>query len=410
VALLNIDGLLQGLFGGDVDEERQVRISMDKAAIESEARVAISPLKPAGVDTIAEKDFLFSAKRTDAGRSLPPYYLVYFLLVNLLGFRNIGQFEKVAWSIPVDYEGRAFLIEHRKFGLGIFAATLPSDEVIAQEIVKRIHDAVKISEPYFDWMANEAASGSNLNVVNKARHLHARHRFYIDQYSAKWKEAEARKDERVRTEYKNGFGIEYPAYALRQEAKWLALSAIESFFSWTEHIFIHLGILKGSLTTGLDVKRIANENWFKKFEMALDVSDPVTKRFLDELTIIRQQLRNFDAHGSFGKNREAFSFHSDVGAVPLRLPHNRDPSEMKFGQGIDFVERDAILVIEAFSEHLWSGPRAAAKIYIQESDLPLILSQAKDGTYAAAMTSEVAMKDFTHHQLELHDRYANMDF
>ena len=29
--------------------------------------------------TKAEKDFLFTASRTDAGRSLPPYYLIYFL-------------------------------------------------------------------------------------------------------------------------------------------------------------------------------------------------------------------------------------------------------------------------------------------------------------------------------------------
>ena len=32
--------------------------------------------------TNAEKDFLFTAVRTDAGRSLPEYYLVYFLFVD----------------------------------------------------------------------------------------------------------------------------------------------------------------------------------------------------------------------------------------------------------------------------------------------------------------------------------------
>jgi hypothetical protein len=49
---------------------------------------AISPIKPADASTRAEPNFLFTAKRTIAGRSLPPYYLVYFLLVNLLGFRT----------------------------------------------------------------------------------------------------------------------------------------------------------------------------------------------------------------------------------------------------------------------------------------------------------------------------------
>jgi hypothetical protein len=46
--------------------------------------------------TIAAKNFLFTAERTDAGRELPPYYLCYFLLVDLLGFKNLGKFEKIS--------------------------------------------------------------------------------------------------------------------------------------------------------------------------------------------------------------------------------------------------------------------------------------------------------------------------
>jgi len=91
---------------------------MDIDQIRAAVQAAITPLKAATSETKADKNFLFDAKRTDAGRSLPPYYLVYFLLVDLLAFRNIGQFEKVAWSVPVEYKGRAFLIEHRKFRAG----------------------------------------------------------------------------------------------------------------------------------------------------------------------------------------------------------------------------------------------------------------------------------------------------
>lgn len=43
--------------------------------------------------TKAEKNFLFTAQRTDAGRKLIPYYLCYFLFVDLLGFKNLGQLE-----------------------------------------------------------------------------------------------------------------------------------------------------------------------------------------------------------------------------------------------------------------------------------------------------------------------------
>ena len=69
---------------------------------------AIGNIRPANDQTKAEKDFLFTATRTKAGDDLPPYYLVYFLLVDLLGFPNLGQSEKIAWSIPIDVDGEAF--------------------------------------------------------------------------------------------------------------------------------------------------------------------------------------------------------------------------------------------------------------------------------------------------------------
>jgi hypothetical protein len=97
----------------------------------------------------------------------------------------LGQFDKVAWSVPVDLQGQAFLIEHRKFGLGVFAPELPESEAIAAEIVRLIQNAVKIAEPYFDWRAEQAVRASKLNVVNKTKDLFERFSFFADQYDAK---------------------------------------------------------------------------------------------------------------------------------------------------------------------------------------------------------------------------------
>src|SRR5215831_2790848 len=111
--------------------------------IRSVALAAVSPLKPADPGTAATKaDFLITAERTEAGNQLPAYYLVYFLLVDLLGFKNLGKWEKIAWSVPVDFEGRAFLIDYRKSGLGVFAAELPGDETTAGEIVRLIRKGI----------------------------------------------------------------------------------------------------------------------------------------------------------------------------------------------------------------------------------------------------------------------------
>ncbi|MCA1793514.1 MAG: hypothetical protein LC660_06500 [Desulfobacteraceae bacterium] len=122
--------------------------------------------------TNTEKNFLFSASRTDAGRSLSPYYLVYFLFVDLLGYKNLGEFEKVSWSVPIDYKGTAYLLEHRKLGMGLFAGDKANQETECQEIVKKISEAVKAARPYFEWVANEAAKRADLNVLNHSLRFH----------------------------------------------------------------------------------------------------------------------------------------------------------------------------------------------------------------------------------------------
>ncbi|MEI9996770.1 MAG: hypothetical protein WDM91_19380 [Rhizomicrobium sp.] len=382
---------------------------MDIAPIREAVQRAIAPLTAATPQSSAAKDFLFTGRRMAA--RLPEYYLVYFLLVDLLGFKNLGQFEKIAWSVPVDLRGRAFLIEHRKFGIGVFGGDAPTDENDAAEVAELIRRGVKAAEPYFTWRAAEAVRASQLNVVNKAGELFERYRYFADRYKEVRAEAERRKDETIRTDIRpNAWTISRPSVALRRQAKWLALSTIESFFSWTEHVFILLAILQSRCTTGDEVAKLASANWATKYKAGLDLTDVEDKRFYGELIAIRRQLRNFVAHGAFGKDGEAFLFHSNCGTVPVRLPHQEDAASFRFGRGIEFVDHDAIELLEAFVAHLWSGARAPAKLYIQDHGMPLILTMAQSGEYQAAMVSEEAMTAFSDHLGQLMDRYSNMDF
>jgi hypothetical protein len=379
------------------------------------ARRALGPIIPATSDSCADKNFLFDAKRTNAGRELPPYYLVYFLLVELLGFKNLGQFEKVSWSVPVDFNRRAFLIEHRKFGVGVFAHDPDSEEDAAREIVRRIKKAVEVAGPFFDWLAEQAAAGSALNVVNNSEDLYQRFAYFREAYRKRVAEADAIKDKVIIEKDKSADGGEwtaykYPARTVQTEARWLALAAIESFFSWTEHVFIHVAILSGKLTTGADVACVAESEWSEKFKCALDISDPTSKQLYDRLLEIRRELRNFVAHGAFGKEGRAFQFHSSAGAVPVLLPHRAGNKTFRIGEFLTFDDNAALDVIDKFNEHLWAGPRAPAKLYIQQTRLPIILTKASDGTYARAMSSIEDMKDFVEYLTHEADRAADMDW
>src|ERR1017187_8661887 len=100
---------------------RQIPIPPELEPVRAAALRALGNVKAASNQTRAEKDFRFAAAKTKASEGLPPYYLVYFLLVDLLGFPNLGRWEKVAWSIPIDFDGEALPIDHRNPGIGLFA-------------------------------------------------------------------------------------------------------------------------------------------------------------------------------------------------------------------------------------------------------------------------------------------------
>jgi hypothetical protein len=146
------------------------------------------------------------------------------------------------------------LIEHRKFGVGVFVHDLEKDERSALEIVAHIKKATRAAEPFFDWLADKAVEASFVNVTNNSDALFARFNYFREAYRHKAAEAVARKGEKIITEGETTSGkwtsISRPAFQLRTEAQWLALTAIESFFSWTEHVFIHISILNGRLQTG----------------------------------------------------------------------------------------------------------------------------------------------------------------
>ncbi len=389
------------------------------------ARKALGDVEPAGPPkSDLETRGLMLSSRTTGGRDLPSYYLVYFLLVDLLGFDNLGQWEKVAWTVPIRYQGRLYSIEHRKLGLGIFAPTLDAAartnapvtdvaEADAIAIANLIRKAVTKAEPYFEWRAEQAASGANLNVINNSDWLFDRYKYFRDRFKTLSAEAEQRKDERIvkKETLPDGSTLtsgSFPSYTLRIEANWNAQAAIDAFFSWTEHSFIHLAILQGKLATGEEVAQLAEADWKEKFKTALDIGDAETKKHYDNLLDLRAQIRNFMAHGAFGKRGEAFRFHSGAGAVPVLLTH-RQKHRYALTDAPAFDEAWAIEEIESFIKHLWSGQRAAMRPHVF-SDLPSILTYVADGTYARATKSEEEMRDFVEHLTGEFDRAANMDW
>ena len=65
--------------------------------------------------------------------------------------------------------------------MGLFASDVDNQESECQEIVKKINKAVKVAQPFFEWVANEAAKKSELNVLNHSMRLHNRFNFLVQE-------------------------------------------------------------------------------------------------------------------------------------------------------------------------------------------------------------------------------------
>lgn len=164
------------------------------------------------------------------------------------------------------------------------------------------------------------------------------------------------------------------------------------------------------MTTGVEVVKLAEVDWTKKFKRSFDMTDNVTKRHFDALLTLRRQLRNFVAHGVFGKESEAFSFHSKAGAVPVAFEHKSPRPRFLLTPELVFDDAEAITTVEEFICFIWSGPREPAEIYIQNTELPLMLPYAADGTYRDAMASMETMREHVKQMTDEWERAANMDW
>lgn len=238
-------------------------------ALKADIQEAFDPISQAGPETKAPENFLFTAKRAKLKVQLPHPDLTYLLLVELLGYKNLGHFEKVSWSVPLDVDGRAFLVEHRKFGLGVFVQDESADVEIADQIAKKINRACRKATPFFEWHAQQHIKGSRINVHNKTKNLFDRYEFFLDLYRKTLKKS-PRPPQISHSLTKPQFRAvmaQFNRYMLKKDSiEWLALAAIDAFFSYTEHVFIHIAIMRGKVITGDDVLRIANAEWSEKYK------------------------------------------------------------------------------------------------------------------------------------------------
>lgn len=374
----------------------------------------ILPIERIDEDIIALKNFQQSFTRSKIDGNLLSYYLVYFLFVDLLNFYFIGKDEKVAWTIPFKFKDKYFVFEHRKLGFGIFYEDSSTGENYSHEIFKIVNKAIKSATLFYKFIASEAVNKSELNVKNQCKSLFDRFKYFHELYDEKLKKYNDLKDSVEKKEEKVNGGILtryiYPSKQIYKEAEWLLISTIEAFFSWSEHTFIHLAIISREISNGDEISKLATTEWQEKYKVAITLSDSSKKNYYDKLIEVRKQIRNYIAHGSFGKNGEAYQFHSPIGAVPVRLVIENKIYDYTIGDNDKSGYNEALKIIDAFLDYIYNSELNLALFYLHESQLPTIMTFSKNGFYKSAMNSKSEMEKFIKYWKGQFDYNANMDW
>ena len=203
--------------------------------------------------------------------------------------------------------------------------------------------------------------------------------------------------------------VSYPAYEFQSQSIWLHETAVDAFFSWCEQALVHMAVLMGKLTSGKEIAELLKREFGEKCKLILDLSNVDDKASYDDILDLRVGLRNYVAHGSFGKDGSTFQFHSRVGAVPLKILESGTQSGFSFGTDSSRDWESDYARIDSFLVQLWSGGRKPAKQYL-ETGFPCVLTYTTDGTYKRAMQNEDEMREFIEHLSRQIDDAANMDF
>ena len=307
--------------------------------------------------------------------------LISMVFFDVLGVKCIECSKLLNYKIAIKYKGDVYLIVNDEIGLAVKSRNSIErlDEII--EIENIIFALFKKSHRYFDSIATEAIKSSHVAVFNKENELLDKLRFLTNKYRAlqrKIKKFEDERDIKIPS-----LEDSYDNMRISRQADHYLESLIEVFFSWSEHVFVLLAILLRKVKTVEEVvDLINNQSWQEKFKLILPLTNNMNEEYYQKLLKIKEEYRNYNTHGKFGRGYDGFEVHCMFGFVKIPSMKQRKMKDgaymFNWGELDKRISGDEVIsVFKAFMKHLWSGYRLNAKLYINKYALPLYLRATK---------------------------------
>lgn len=250
---------------------------------------------PDGDDLIFRHDVpVLTVRREDQ----PAPALLALVLSEVIGADVHRQpYEKVHWTVAFNYKGRPASLALQKFGLRLRVA---GDPGLGKELLGRLNKAMKVAErrSVQPWV-KERTAGGHVEVENQATRFRHMYEFFREQAEESFSQPAPNEGQGGDLDgLVAGLNATFAAHA---EGLYYGLAMLDAYFSWIEHVLVLLLPFAGYDPAQDDLIGFIGSRWGDKYQRVLGIDMKESKVFHDDLTTVKERLRNTFAHGGFEK-------------------------------------------------------------------------------------------------------------
>lgn len=354
------------------------------------------------------------------GAPLDPW-VVRFFVVDVIGGKDLGRAEKVAWEAPIEMDGILIWFRHSKFGVRASAFGLESQEaadLLVADCLRRFGKAIPVvRRDLIDPLINETIAKGDFTVPNKFMYFLGmfEHLRSLSEDTA----SRARAAKPIRGD--SGLSMSFPAIGIASEAEFEAVGALFAFFGLLEHLLV-LGLAFEDFDPESErFDGFLRMNWGEKFKRVVGVNRTEDKTIYDTLKSLADGNRNPAAHGGVDRNVTNVQVHlTGYGAVSTGVnagstapdytfrPELDGSVDLTAGFRLSTGSRDGWEAVDRVLVWMRTGPLADAYTY-GESRLPVWFdAESRRGLREAAASGR--LDGFLDYRGHLVDQAANMDW
>lgn len=345
-----------------------------------------------------------------ASERLPLPYMVFLTLLSGTNCKYVPKpFDKTAWSIHLRFKDVPFRLEHGKFGMRI-ATTENSSSQLVDELIEVLHRAFPVADQVLQPFVDAQVMAGNVTIPNQHHKFHNRYEFF--RYEAR-KAFDSTRPPLVRDPSKlaDGTAQTVDVFKPEREGFFFGSAAIDSYFSWLEHILVLILPFVGYDPSSDNLVEFIRGSWSDKLKKVWCLnSDKELKSLYDALHEIKERFRNPLAHGGFEKSGTSLGVHMQgLGAIPFRL--SRFTESIHYGV---FPLKDASFdeacdLFDKVDVKLRNGSTRYGMKFV-ESGLDVAFDKDSCDEYKSAMCSDEEFDKLLDRLSYFADMHTNMDW